>query len=133
MSKISILHISDLHKTEGVTYDTLLDSLRDDKERWKEENILHPDFIVISGDLIQGAYKDEDIQQQYAEVSLFLEKLVDDFLDGEKSRLIMVPGNHDVNRACNSKAMTEIKAPDADKLESLKNEYWNTASMVHFD
>ena len=90
MSKISILHISDLHKTEGVTYDTLLDSLCDDKERWKEENILHPDFIVISGDLIQGAYKDEDIQQQYAEVSLFLEKLVDDFLDGEKSRLVMI-------------------------------------------
>ena len=133
MSKISILHISDLHKTEGVTYDTLLDSLCDDKERWKEENIQHPDFIVISGDLIQGAYKDEDIQQQYAEVSLFLEKLVEDFLDGDKSRLIMVPGNHDVNRACTTKAMTEIKAPDADKLESLKKEFWNPASMVRFD
>ena len=53
MSKISILHISDLHKPEGLNYETLLDSLCDDRERWRQEGIVPPSYIVISGDLIR--------------------------------------------------------------------------------
>lgn len=79
-----------------------------------------PSFIVISGDLVQGAYTDDEIQAQYDEVSKFLNKLVNEFLNGDKLRLIMVPGNHDMNRACSSKSMKEIVAPEAEELNILK-------------
>lgn len=133
MDKISILHISDLHKTKGVPYETLLDSLCDDRQRWIQESIQVPNFIVISGDLIEGAYADDEIRDQYAEVSIFLEKLVSEFLDGDKTRLIMVPGNHDVNRACSSNSMTEISAPSADELKFLKKNFWKPECLVRFD
>lgn len=133
MSKISILHISDLHKPEGLTYDTLLDSLFDDRERWKQENITLPSYIVISGDLIQGAYTDDEIQTQYEEVAKFLDKLIKEFLDGDKLRLIMVPGNHDMNRACSSMAMKELVAPTTDELKKLKEAYWCPEKMIRFD
>lgn len=133
MSKISILHISDLHKTKGVPYDTLLDSLSDDRERWQQESILAPSFIVVSGDLIEGAYTDDEIRNQYAEVSIFLEKLVKEFLNGDKSRLIMVPGNHDVNRACSSNSMVEVTSPSADEMDILKRSFWKPECLVRFD
>lgn len=133
MSKISILHISDLHKPEGLNYETLLDSLCDDRERWRQEGIVPPSYIVISGDLIQGAYTDDDIQTQYNEVSKFLDKLVGEFLNGDKMRLIMVPGNHDMNRACSSGAMKELVSPTTEELNILKNAYWRPENMVRFD
>lgn len=133
MSKISILHISDLHKTKGVHYDTLLDSLRNDRDRWQQESILAPSFIVISGDLIEGAYTDDEIRNQYAEVSIFLEELVKEFLGGDKSRLIMVPGNHDVNRACSSNSMVEVASPSADEMDILKKNFWKPECLVRFD
>lgn len=133
MSKLSILHISDLHKAKGVSYDSLLDSLCDDRQRLMQESIQIPNFIVISGDLIEGAYTDDDIQKQYEEVSLFLEKLVAEFLDGDKTRLIMVPGNHDVNRACSSDSMKEKILPTAEELDFLKANFWKPESMIRFD
>ena len=133
MSKISILHISDLHKPEGLSYETLFDSLCDDKERWKREDIVFPSYIVISGDLIQGAYTDAEIQAQYDDVSKFLDKLVNEFLNGDKLRLIMVPGNHDMNRACSSMSMKELVAPNDTELKILKKSYWKPENLVRFD
>lgn len=133
MSKISILHISDLHKLDSLTYDTLLDSLCDDKKRWIQENIKLPDFIVISGDLIQGADNNVDICTQYEEVSSFLEKLVVEFLGGDKARLIMVPGNHDVNRVFTSGSMEKIESPDNTELETLKKNFSHPDRMIRFD
>ena len=133
MRKLSILHISDLHKPEGLSYETLLDSLCDDRDRWKKERIVPPSYIVISGDLIQGAYTDAEIQEQYDEVSKFLNKLVNEFLNGDKLRLIMVPGNHDMNRACSSKSMKELVAPAAEELNILKKAYCCPQKMIRFD
>ena len=133
MSTKTIFHISDLHKPKDLSYETLLDSLVDDKKRWKEESIHFPDFIVISGDLIQGGYTDEDIEKQYNEVSDFLEKLVIEFLNGDKSRLIMVPGNHDVNRSCTISSMNRIENPSFDDLKLLKRKFLNPETMVQFD
>lgn len=133
MSTKSIFHISDLHKPEGLSYDTLLDSLVDDKKRWEEESIHLPEYIVISGDLIQGGYTDEEIEEQYNEVSVFLEELVSKFLNGDKSRLIMVPGNHDVNRACTISSMNKIENPSTGNLKLLKKNFLNPETMVRFD
>lgn len=58
------------------------------------------EFIVVCGDLAEGANgedAEEKIVKQYQEVESFLDKLVRHFLNGDKSRIIIVPGNHDLS------------------------------------
>lgn len=98
--KYSILHISDIHKAQNVSYDALLQTLERDLVNFTEnEGIVKPSFVVISGDIIQGAHTDEEIRTQYAEAEDFLNNLCKLYLENDKERLILVPGNHDVNRA----------------------------------
>lgn len=70
MKTFSILHISDIHKCKEVSYAALLSSLKKDFEHYNEEGILLPSFIVVSGDLIQGAYDEQTIRMQYEEAKL---------------------------------------------------------------
>lgn len=73
MDKFSILHISDIHKIAGVEYEPLFQSLRRDLEAMTTyERIVAPSFVVVSGDLIQGGYTEQDIREQYNEVESFL-------------------------------------------------------------
>lgn len=99
MSKYSILHISDIHKIVGVEYAPLFQSLRRDLDTYTEhEGIAAPTFVVVSGDLIQGGYTEEEIREQYSEVESFLVSVCDLYLHGDRNKLIVVPGNHDVSR-----------------------------------
>ena len=116
--KYSILHISDIHKAQGITYDALLQTLERDLISFTEtEGIMKPSFVVISGDIIQGAHTDEEIRKQYAEAEDFLTKLCGLYLDNEKERLIIVPGNHDVNRA---RSKASMKESSSSPVESCK-------------
>lgn len=104
MKTYTILHISDFHKDKDQHFDNLLLSLRNDAESYVNEQIPKPEIIVISGDLVQGVRKTDEsakqeLKRQYEEVAEFLEKLVVEFLNGDKRRLIIVPGNHDIFRA----------------------------------
>lgn len=114
MNKFSILHISDIHKVNDVNYESLLHSIKKDMLNWECEGIVKPSFIVISGDLIQGAETDEKIAAQYQEVTWLLEELTKLILDGHKERLIMVPGNHDVNWSRSSSSMEPSDEKEAD-------------------
>jgi 3',5'-cyclic AMP phosphodiesterase CpdA len=78
---VTILHISDLHRTPGaeVTNDALLDSLERDRERHHREDppIDNPDIIVVSGDLVHGvpqhaAGPAAHLSAQYNEAHSFL-------------------------------------------------------------
>lgn len=103
----TILHISDLHKSEEDSYEDLMESLRMDCETYEREGIKKPEIIVVSGDIAEGAEgldADAIIERQYAEAASFLQQLTDYFLDGDKSRLIIVPGNHDVCRGISKEA-----------------------------
>jgi predicted phosphodiesterase len=92
----SILHISDLHKDTTDNYDNLWQSIKDDCEKYTISGIKKPEIIVVSGDLIKGGSQ-EEIKKQYNEVAEFLEELVNFFTNGDKSRIIIVPGNHDID------------------------------------
>lgn len=113
MNKISILHISDLHKDDDDSYADLLSSLIDDIDNCKKNNgIKKPDMIVVSGDVIRGAVgdnADNEIKTQYEQVASFLESLVLTFLGGDKRKIIIVPGNHDINREISKKSMVKIE------------------------
>lgn len=103
----TILHISDLHKSEEDSYTDLMESLRMDCETYEQEGIKKPEIIVVSGDIAEGAEgpdADAKIERQYAEATSFLQQLTEFFLDGDKTRLIIVPGNHDVCRGISKEA-----------------------------
>lgn len=127
--KYSILHISDIHKDPKVSYEALLQSLERDLIQFTEnEGIEKPSFVVISGDIIQGAHSDDEIRIQYAEVEVFLNKLCGLYLDNDKSRLIIVPGNHDVNRARSRASMRESSLTPEDSCKS----YFDGSSQIRW-
>lgn len=136
MKKIfSILHISDLHKDKSADYKYLLSSLESDRSKWKTEGIPMPEFIVVSGDLVQGVkdYKcskneaDVELSRQYDETAEFLIEIANKFLSGKRERIIIVPGNHDVNRNASYRSMDEL---DMDRnieiAKSLSNSGWDS-------
>lgn len=121
----SILHISDLHKDADASYDQLLASLEDDRVIWRNGSptILEPSFIVVSGDLIQGCELNmtkkaatEMLDRQYAEVEAFLAALANRFLNGDRNRIIIVPGNHDVSRNASQRSMTYVDEKERDAV-----------------
>jgi Calcineurin-like phosphoesterase len=105
--KLSILHISDLHRDpqNPIRNDVLLDSLENDRRHYVAEEdpkVRSPDLIIVSGDIIQGIKPDaqnpeERLREQYGEALQFLGKLTDRFLAGDRSRVVLIPGNHDVS------------------------------------
>lgn len=97
MGKISILHISDLHKIPDTNYESLVQSLLDDRNAYVAQGIMSANYIVISGDLIQGGNTIDEIRNQYSETKVFLRRLCHEFLDDDRERIIIVPGNHDVS------------------------------------
>lgn len=130
MSKFSILHISDIHKITGVEYDHLFQSLRRDKEVFTEhERIVAPSFVVVSGDLIQGDYKEDQIREQYKEVESFLTSICDLYLQGDRSRLIVVPGNHDVNRVATIASLQLTN----NNYENSKDSYFKGANNIRWN
>lgn len=131
----SILHISDLHKDKSLDYKCLLSSLETDQSKWIAEGIPSPEFIVVSGDLVQGVKQydcskveaDEELFRQYSETKAFLIDLTENFLGGEREKLIMVPGNHDVNRNASFRSMDKLEITDNIKIaKSLNNSGWKS-------
>ena len=130
MNRFSILHISDIHKITGVEYDPLFQSLRRDKDTFMEiEGIIAPTFVVISGDLIQGGYTEEEIRAQYIEVESFLASVCDLYLQGDRSRLIVVPGNHDVSRVATIASLH----PSTKDYEISKDTFFKGANDIRWN
>jgi hypothetical protein len=117
----TILHISDLHRSpqDPIGNEALLSSLVSDFSRSHAETppIHSPDAIVVSGDVIQGARLDDPnhvaiVEEQYDVALQLLNSLADRFLNGDHSRVIIVPGNHDVDWNIAYSAMEAIAEVD---------------------
>ena len=124
---LSILHISDLHRDaeNPIRNDVLLDSLENDKRHYSSEEsppIRPPDLIIVSGDIIHGVAMDatdaeHKIAAQYDEALNFLRQLTDRFVQGNRNRVVVVPGNHDVNAHEFKESLARIDIPsDRKKL-----------------
>lgn len=128
-----------MHKDSDFNYNQLIDSLKSDTSNYVNLGIYPVRYIVVCGDLIQGtrntdiAKGNQDIQRQYEEVSVFLHNLVDVFLNGDISRLIIVPGNHDVNRAVSSNSMKRIEASEQEKVQKSYWERYGKKQIYRFD
>ena len=104
---LTLLHLSDTqfgrhHRFGGLdlpppdnSFDTLLVRLIDDLTRLRQDDQLQPDVVVVSGDLAEWG-----MQSEFASLMTFLNGLLD-FLKLRRDRVVLVPGNHDINRnAC---------------------------------
>ena len=124
----TLLHISDLHRTSTprIDNDELLSAILSDTKRWEEEGIPSPEVIVVSGDLIQGTNvnhpnPDSEIARQYAEVGAFLQQLTNEVVDSDPSRVIIVPGNHDVHWSRALQAMSPLEtSPDTISVKAFE-------------
>ena len=113
----TLLHISDLHRTSEPRPDNdeLIAAIASDTKRWEAEGIPQPDLIIVSGDLIQGVAldasdADAEIEEQYREADDFLRSLASEFVNSDRSRVIIVPGNHDVHWP---RSLSAMKALDS--------------------
>ena len=139
--KISILHISDLHraKDNSVTNSALLTSLINDMDKYttnEKPRINSPDIIIVCGDIIKGSsnkeYSDQEIQQQYDDSTDFLTELANSFLGGDKDKIILVPGNHDVDWKYSKESMEQIDSAQIfDSNNQLKMYYLKQAINQH--
>ena len=104
---ITLLHLSDTqfgrnHRFEGLdlpppdnSFDTLLERLKQDLRGLTKDHGLRPDLVVLSGDMAECGLKSE-----FEDLRDFLGGLIE-YLGLPPERVVMVPGNHDINRkAC---------------------------------
>lgn len=99
--------------------DALIAALLADRERYTSETpaVPQPDAIVVSGDLVQGAPLgqgnwQETLKEQYRVAGGFLDGLARRLLDGDRSRIVILPGNHDV--CWNTSLASMERVPEAD-------------------
>lgn len=102
---ISILHISDLHRTrdELVGNGEVSRDLLDGIGRLDTKQL---DLLIVSGDLSQSATHEE-----YLESERLLAELVDRLVRGDRKRCIVVPGNHDINWPASEAGSFRVQAP----------------------
>jgi hypothetical protein len=107
---VSILQISDLHRdpVNPIRNAPLIESLENDRRRYTTADpaLQSPDLIFVTGDIIQGvapgtADPAAALRTQYAEALDFLGRLTDSFVGGDRNRVVIIPGNHDIS-ACHT-------------------------------
>jgi predicted MPP superfamily phosphohydrolase len=123
---LSILHISDLHRDPAnpIGNGVLLSSLIRDRNRYtsgEDPRIPAPNFVIVSGDIVQGVKHGTPdagavLDRQYEEAIAFLNALTHEFVKGDKDRVVIVPGNHDVSDEVFRRSLKRIDVdPDARK------------------
>jgi Calcineurin-like phosphoesterase len=136
----SILHISDLHRSPGdvISNDELIVALMGDRDRYSREDtaIAVPEAIVVSGDIIQGVPLgvvdfETRVREQYAVAEEFLDQLAMRFLEGDRSRVVIVPGNHDVD--WNTARSSLVRVDDEDIPRNLGSELFRENSDLRWD
>ncbi|MBN1611552.1 MAG: metallophosphoesterase [Polyangiaceae bacterium] len=130
MKPYSILHISDLHRSpdDPISNAELISALVADRDRYTHEDpqVAEPEAIVVSGDVIHGvpvgtSNHEARLAEQYAVAENFFHELTSRLLAGDRSRLVLVPGNHDVdwNTAYSALERVDPKDIPADLLSLL--------------
>jgi 3',5'-cyclic AMP phosphodiesterase CpdA len=124
---LSILHISDLHRDtkSRVANGPLLESLLADRNRYTVgmAAIREPDLIVVSGDIVYGVDPREGdgseaaLRDQYKEATEFLEELTTQFVGGDKRRIVIVPGNHDVDASRFFRSLSVLEIEPGKSIE----------------
>lgn len=138
---LSVLHISDLHRDSEnpIGNKPLLDSLENDRRRYATEEtpkVRPPDIIIVSGDIVYGVKPgvpdaDQRLKAQYSEALGFLNELTSRFLDGDKGRVVIVPGNHDVSASHFIQSLRRIEIV-SDRRKELVEQFFSRNSVLRW-
>jgi metallophosphoesterase superfamily enzyme len=138
----SILHISDLHRDldDEIGNEWLLDSLENDFNQFNEQTpqIMKPSLCIVSGDLVHGVGlgvedADNELKRQYSQTETFLIGLADRFFNGERERVVILPGNHDVCFSDVMRSVQKIEIPaEANKKAQLVKELFKSNSKLRW-
>lgn len=102
--RIHILHLSDLHIEDDALTDTYRMQLESDLI--KELGVRRLEYLVVSGDIANRSH-----EKEYRAAFALTDNLVKGFgLDA--SRLVVVPGNHDLNWGLSKKAYSFVYRED---------------------
>jgi hypothetical protein len=141
---LPVLQISDLHRspTDPITNAELVATVLQEHDHAVNRGMEPIRAIIVCGDLIQGCPLatpnfEEILRGQYAVAHDLLTQLTDILLDGNISRLIVVPGNHDVCWNTARSAMveaTEAEVKDAFNLLQIpgSNFRWDWKTLTLF-
>lgn len=139
--KLSILHVSDLHRDPAnpIRNDVLDNTLENDRRHYTLEetpSVRSPDLIIVSGDIIQGILPDiqdpeSKLREQYEEALEFLSAITNRFVEGDRNRVIVVPGNHDVSAYHFEKSLKHIHIPP-DRKKELTSQLFSTSSSLRW-
>ncbi|HLL04173.1 MAG TPA: metallophosphoesterase [Myxococcaceae bacterium] len=123
---ITLLHLSDLQFGRSHRFgplsspapdgslESLFSRLQEDLERLRQDEEVSPDLVAVTGDLAEWGKKSE-----FDDVFTFLERLAG-LLKLTRDRILVVPGNHDINRqACESYFLSR-----ASDEQPPKEPYW---------
>lgn len=141
--RFSILHISDLHRDlrDELANGPLLDSLLRDVQHYTKQDpqILKPSICIVSGDLIYGirpnaTNADSELQRQYQQAVEFLVGLANALFAGNRDRIVLLPGNHDVSYLTTlaSSSRIDIQALNADERIRLVSELFTPRSSLRW-
>lgn len=140
---VSILHISDLHRdpAQELSNQALIDSLEADRQRYINEDppILSPSIVVVSGDLIYGVRHNHpeaasELSRQSYQAHDLLSLLADSFLDGDRNRIVLLPGNHDVSFPTTMASLRELKvAPNDPSIKEIAKQLWFQESTIRWN
>lgn len=140
--QFSILHISDIHRdlADAVSNECLLESLDKDFTQFsvQDPNIMRPALCIVSGDLVSGVRSPSgdteiELNRQYAQAEEFLIGLADVFFGGNRDRVIILPGNHDV---CFDDVMGSVQRidipPEPEKKGKLATDLFAPSSKLRW-
>ena len=141
MTTVSILQISDLHRdpSNPIRNDALLSSLENDRARYTQADnpsVRSPDIIVVSGDVIQGISPGtpdpaDKLIEQYREALDFLGQLAERVLAGNRNRVVIVPGNHDVS-ACHFMGSVRRVGIAAGRKKEIASQLFSFDSLLRW-
>ena len=108
-----------------------------------QEGIPKPDLIVVCGDIVQGSGRSQkyeeavnEIENQYVNAEDILNRLCTRILDGNKNRIVIAPGNHDISWSNSIKSMVKLNDQNQNLVELLKvpesNIRWNWADFAFY-
>jgi 3',5'-cyclic AMP phosphodiesterase CpdA len=123
---ITIVHLSDTQfgrnhrfgrlspSAPDDSFDSLVGRLQEDLEKLKKDEGLSPDLLAVTGDLAEMGRKSE-----FENVLQFLDRLTER-LELGRERVLLVPGNHDINRSLCEAYFKECEGHEETPLEP----YW---------
>lgn len=136
--KLTIVHISDLHRSKDhpITNISLLDSLLQDMDNYVGNGgFSKPNILIVSGDIVHGSQDatmaSQIIESQYEEALFFLNDLTNKMFDGDKSRVVIIPGNHDVSWTESKDSMKKIDdGSDIDEAGNIRKQLFKDAIKI---